>query len=1139
MPWGSERYAELEEAPAVLTPLHPTTMLKPEHFSTPLSQLRYPVKLDFSHERFRLRSLALLSQLKETALQEIDLSDNELQSLTELSRFSALKTLCARRNSLTTGTGVLLNLHRLARLDVSDNRLASIPPLKDVPQVQVREGHSATISCWPAVPACLRTPNRSCRLRLVSLRLHSQVLNISRNRIADGWNELTHCTNLQALDASQNQLDWDPDTGELRQAMVVLRGLKRLRVLNLSQNPTSFHKGYRAWVLANARRLEVFDNEGVSEAERDGDDVASRVVEPSAGRRVAQPDDANTSKGGTRKTFGVPLHEVLELDVSTLPRLVQECTRHVQERSPTEGAVLTADGDPSLVMQLRNAFERGGDAGQMALVECMADDNDADVRAACSLLRSFLLELPQPVVPVDYFLPLLEAASGRGAHGGRAKQRGAQLEEILTPMPHENWALFEHLLCFLVNVSRPFAGETDTQELIARVWAPCVLRAPARTMSQFQGKVIDAMASAVLSLLEVRRGGAERGMLEGAPSPARSPRPEDQPPAVQLIDIADTVEEDEPMSHVSASELPDMLARERASADELLSALEELQDDCSLLDDAPPSAPMIQNVSVEPPRSPVRPPTTLQSPPARVPSVVSPTVPSTLPSPAFPAPRSNFMLEAASLIGEPTADERVAAFVAPPRSPSPPAPSHLSSAMPVVETAAFQTMPPRWDEPMPKAFDAPQPTRWSLGLTPREDDDVASTSRLSTSSHKMAMAATAALEAREAEASKLKQRAQRLLRERSELALDLEGLQDTLTRMERAVSRAREQTLALRNEKSKGDSSDTRRHSAQISTLSKAVLREKQRRLSARNEVGALQRQLAKKRVQHHALVERVSAMTRERDQMAEAQAQAEGPVIEAERLQERLEQCRQAIAQVDAQEQRASESAQSEELRRVEAELESRLARLRRAASQQGRPRAPPSATPSVGERRLSQLAEQNHSLRQVLAAEQAHAHGAAPALEASNGTWAQLARRLEDELTEHQASVPASANAVSDAAKWHAEARAFAAEVRRVEHLHAQAAARKRDEREGWRDFMQETARTRQRHATSTSAAASDDGSADASLRLEVAQAREALRVAVEDADTLVQSGGVARMRLDEAGTRLAGLRSLMAELQHQAGL
>ena len=152
MPWSAERYTELEETNLVLTPLHTTTILQPEHFSTPLQQLRYPVKLDFSHERFRLRSLALLSQLKDTALQDIDLSDNELRSLAELSRFSALKTLCARRNALSSGPGVHLAVHRLTRLDVSDNQLSELPPLKELPLLQV--------------------------------------LNVSRNQIRDGWHEL-------------------------------------------------------------------------------------------------------------------------------------------------------------------------------------------------------------------------------------------------------------------------------------------------------------------------------------------------------------------------------------------------------------------------------------------------------------------------------------------------------------------------------------------------------------------------------------------------------------------------------------------------------------------------------------------------------------------------------------------------------------------------------------------------------------------------------------------------------------------------------------------------------------------------------------------------------------------------------------
>ena len=66
------RYRELAEDECVLPPLRPTDMLRPEHFATPLPELRYPVRLDFTSDRFRLRSLGLLvTQLSETALQEL------------------------------------------------------------------------------------------------------------------------------------------------------------------------------------------------------------------------------------------------------------------------------------------------------------------------------------------------------------------------------------------------------------------------------------------------------------------------------------------------------------------------------------------------------------------------------------------------------------------------------------------------------------------------------------------------------------------------------------------------------------------------------------------------------------------------------------------------------------------------------------------------------------------------------------------------------------------------------------------------------------------------------------------------------------------------------------------------------------
>ena len=99
------------------------------------------------------------------------------------------------------------NLRGLEVLYLRNNRLTELPPLKELTLLQVgastpREHFRActrgprSSEPWPHTCAILYTP------------LAPQVLNISRNRISEGWGEISHCVSLQALDASQNQLDW-------------------------------------------------------------------------------------------------------------------------------------------------------------------------------------------------------------------------------------------------------------------------------------------------------------------------------------------------------------------------------------------------------------------------------------------------------------------------------------------------------------------------------------------------------------------------------------------------------------------------------------------------------------------------------------------------------------------------------------------------------------------------------------------------------------------------------------------------------------------------------------------------------------------------------------------------------------------
>ena len=125
-------------SPAIVPPKQPVDALKPEHFSADPSSLRFPATLDFKSANFKLRTLdGPLSRVRESAPREIDLTLNELQSLTPLNRFQQLRVLNACGNSLVIGGGVVLRLPRLQELDLSGNRLVSVPPLNELPQLQV------------------------------------------------------------------------------------------------------------------------------------------------------------------------------------------------------------------------------------------------------------------------------------------------------------------------------------------------------------------------------------------------------------------------------------------------------------------------------------------------------------------------------------------------------------------------------------------------------------------------------------------------------------------------------------------------------------------------------------------------------------------------------------------------------------------------------------------------------------------------------------------------------------------------------------------------------------------------------------------------------------------------------------------
>jgi hypothetical protein len=116
-----------------------------------------------------------------------------------------------------------------------------------------------------------------------------------------------------------------------------------------------------------------------------------------------------------------------------------------------------------------------------------------------------------------------------------------------------------------------------------------------------------------------------------------------------------------------------------------------------------------------------------------------------------------------------------------------------------------------------------------------------------------------------------------------------------------------------------------------------------------------------------------------------------------------------------------------------------------------------------------------------------------------------------------------------IADAAKWHAEARAFAAEVRRVEAAQVQLAQEREAEREGWRDFEQQVAGQFDAQGSPGGGVTGSQGA----KRQELQAARSTLAQAQAEVESLFDQERTTRLELEQVEKRIRALTEMTAEL------
>ncbi|XP_004636191.2 rho GTPase-activating protein 25 [Octodon degus] len=139
--------------------------------------------------------------------------------------------------------------------------------------------------------------------------------------------------------------------------------------------------------------------------------------------------------------FGQRLDETVAYEqkfgTHSVPILVEKCAEFILEHGMNEEGIFRLPGQDNLVKQLRDAFDAG---------ERPSFDRDTDVHTVASLLKLYLRDLPEPVVPWSQYEGFLLCGQLMNADEAKAQQ---ELIKQLSILPRDNYRLLSYICRFL------------------------------------------------------------------------------------------------------------------------------------------------------------------------------------------------------------------------------------------------------------------------------------------------------------------------------------------------------------------------------------------------------------------------------------------------------------------------------------------------------------------------------------------------------------------------------------------------------------------------------------------------------------------------------------------------------------------
>ncbi|XP_076025116.1 rho GTPase-activating protein 24-like [Genypterus blacodes] len=191
--------------------------------------------------------------------------------------------------------------------------------------------------------------------------------------------------------------------------------------------------------------------------------------------------------------FGQRLEETVLYErrygVRLVPLVVEQCVCFIRQHGLHEVGLFRQPGQTSLVKELQEAFDAG---------ERPSFDSSTDVHTVASLLKLYLRQLPEPLVPHSCYQHFL--LCGQKMSSDRTLGL-VQLRNLLHELPVANFNLLNFICQFLNDVQSYSSSNKMSRQNLATVFGPNILRAKAEDPHS----IIGGAALVQLLMLELIR----------------------------------------------------------------------------------------------------------------------------------------------------------------------------------------------------------------------------------------------------------------------------------------------------------------------------------------------------------------------------------------------------------------------------------------------------------------------------------------------------------------------------------------------------------------------------------------------------------------------------------------------------------